>query len=103
MLLLASLAVYAGYGLTGFAYLIAAITGSYLAGLLIPKRRFVMWIMVTIHAAILLFMKLQNVVGTSFLAPLGLSYFTLRVISYMADVYTGKIQPEQDHRNRSQL
>ena len=96
LLLLASLAVYAGYGLTGFAYLIAAITGSYLAGLLIPKHRVVMWIMVTIHALILLFMKLQNVVGTSFLAPLGLSYFTLRVISYMADVYTGKIEPERD-------
>ena len=96
LLLLVSLAVYAGYGLTGFAYLIAAITGSYLAGLLIPKHRVVMWIMVTIHALILLFMKLQNVVGTSFLAPLGLSYFTLRVISYMADVYTGKTEPERD-------
>ena len=96
LLLLAGLAVYAGYGLTGFAYLIAAITGSYLAGLLIPKHRAVMWITVAVHGLILLFMKLQNVVGTSFLAPLGLSYFTLRVISYAADVYTGKIEPERD-------
>ena len=96
LLLLAGLAVYAGYGLVGFAYLIAAITGSYLAGLLIPRHKMVMWITVAVHALVLLGMKLQNVSGLSFAAPLGLSYFTLRIISYVVDVYKGKIQPEYD-------
>lgn len=88
------LAVYAGYGGQGFAYLLAAIAGSYLAGLWIPKYKFLLWLTVLFHGGMLLLVKLQPVTGMELLAPLGLSYFTLRIISYCADVYTGKIEPE---------
>ncbi len=90
------LAVYAGYGLPGLAYLLGATALSYGAGLLIPKHRWVMWISIVLNALALLAVKAQPLLGWEFVAPLGISYFTLQIIAYNADIYRGKYAPERN-------
>lgn len=96
LILLAGLAVYAGYGISGLIYLLAATAISYGAGLLIPKHRWVMILSVVLNAAVLLVVKLQPVTGMAFIAPLGIAYFTLQIISYNVDIYRGKYAPERN-------
>ncbi len=38
---------------------------------------------------------LTDLTGFSFVIPLGLSYYTLQMIAYLADIYYGKIQPQK--------
>lgn len=96
LIFLAGLVVYAGYGLSGLAYLLAATVIGYLAGLLIPKHRWVMPLSVVLNAAVLLVVKLQPVTGMAFVAPIGISYFTLQIISYNVDIYKEKYNPERN-------
>lgn len=96
LIFIAGLLVYAGYGLSGIIYLAAAILISYGAGLLTKRCRWVMWVSVGLNALMLTLVKLQPVTGWSVLAPLGISYFTLQIISYNVDVYRGKYEPERN-------
>lgn len=90
------LSIYAGYGLTGLAYLLGATAVSYGAGLLIPKHKWVLWISVALNALALLAVKAQPLTDWAFIAPLGISYFTLQIIAYNADIYRGKYDPERN-------
>lgn len=96
VIFLISLAVYAGYGLPGLAYLLGATVLSYLVGLLIPKHKWVLWISVALNTLALLAVKAQPLLGWEFVAPLGISYFTLQIIAYNADIYRGKYEPERN-------
>ncbi len=83
-------------GLGGLLYIAAATVLSYLAGLLIPKQKWLMWVGVSVNAAILLFIKLLPLTKLSFLSVLGISYFSLQIIAYLVDVYKGKHPPEKN-------
>lgn len=96
LIFLSGLLIYAGYGITGFIYLLSAVSFTYIAGLLIPKYRWVMWISTAANGIMLALLKLQPVTGWTMLAPLGVSYFTLQIISYNVDVYRGKYKPERN-------
>lgn len=96
LIFLLGLAVYAGYGLPGLAYLLGATALSYGTGLLIPKRKWVLWISVALNALALLAVKAQPLLGWEFIAPLGISYFTLQIIAYNVDIYRGKYAPEKN-------
>lgn len=96
LIFLAGLLVYAGYGLPGLGYLAAAVLISYGAGLLTRRFRWVTWVSVGLNAVMLTLLKLQSVTGMSLLAPLGVSYFTLQLISYNVDVFKGKYEPERN-------
>jgi len=96
LIFLISLGVYALYGIPGLLYILGATVLSYALGLGIPKRRWLLWPGVAVNAAWLLLVKLQPVTGIGVLAPLGVSYFTLRLIAYMADIYRGKYAPEKN-------
>jgi len=96
LILLVSLTVYAGYGIAGIVYLLGAILLSYLFGLLIPRKKWLFWVGAGILVLTLLTVKLQPVTGLSLLAPFGISYFSLQIIGYMADVYRGKQMPEKN-------
>lgn len=93
ILLLGSLAVYAGYGLSGLAYLLLAVTVSYAAGRLTPKRPWFAPASVILNCAALLAFRFRLIYF--FPAPLGISYFTLQIIAYNVDVWQGKCQPEK--------
>ena len=96
LIFVAGLAVYAGFGMAGFAYLVGAVLVSYGAGLLIPKCRWVLWVSILIHGAALALVKLQPVTGMELPAVLGMSYFTLKIISYNVDVFRGKYPAERN-------
>ena len=96
LIFLIGLVIYAGYGWAGLAYLAAAVLLTYGAGLLIPKHKWVMWVSVGLNAVMLVAMKLQPVLGIQLLSVLGISYFTLQIISYNVDIYKGKYEPERN-------
>jgi D-alanyl-lipoteichoic acid acyltransferase DltB (MBOAT superfamily) len=96
LILLAGLVIYSGYGIWGLVWLLAATGISYGLGLLIPKHKWTMYLGVTAQAIILVLLKLQPVTGMELLAPVGVSYFSLHIISYLVDIYRGKIQPERN-------
>lgn len=96
LIFLIGLLVYAGYGWAGLAYLALATLFSYGAALLAKKAPWVTWVWIALNAAMLLMLKLQPVTGLSLLAPMGVSYFTLQIISYNVDVYKGKYEPERN-------
>lgn len=47
-----------------------------------------------LNVIMLMAVKLQTVAGYNFIAPLGMSYFTLQLISYNVDIYKDKYEPE---------
>ena len=96
LILLVGVFLYAGYGIWGLVWLLAATGISYLLGLLIPKHKWTMYLGVAAQGIILVLLKLQPVTGIELLAPMGVSYFSLQIISYLVDVYRGKIQPERN-------
>ena len=96
LLFLAGLGIYAGYGLPGLCYLVAAVLFSYLLGLAIPKRKWLLWPGVAVNSIWLLLLKLQPVTGMHLLSAMGVSYFTLRMIGYLVDVFKGQTQPEKN-------
>ena len=96
LILLAGLFIYAGYGIWGLVWLLAATGISYLLGLLIPKYKWTMYLGIAAQGIILVLLKLQPVTGMELLAPMGVSYFSLQIISYLVDVYRGTIQPERN-------
>jgi len=96
ILLLVSLAVYAGYGIPGLIYLIGAILISWGAGLLTRRWRWAAFVSVACNAVSLLLLKLQPITGFSWLSVMGMSYFSLQIISYNVDVFRGKYPPERN-------
>ena len=98
-ILLAGLVLYAGYGISGFVYLILSVLISYVLGLLTPKLKIAAWLGIALQALILVAVKLKPVTGMEFAAPLGVSYFGLRVIAYLADLLRGKYPPVKNLKN----
>lgn len=90
------LLVYAGYGIPAAVYMLALVLLTYGAGLLIPRHRWVLWLSVAANALILCLVKLQPVTGMTLPSILGISYVTFQVISYHADIYKGKYEPERN-------
>lgn len=106
------------YCWTGVAYLplIAVLVAvNYAAGLLLGRlqkhRKLVLWGAVALTGAALVFFKYTNFLLSIFnqitsagipsltfldVLPLGISYYTFKLISYVADVYTGKVETERN-------
>ena len=96
LIFLIGLLIYGGYGWAGMAYLAAAVLLSYGTALLHKKAPWLTWVWIALNGAMLLMLKLQPVTGLSLLAPMGVSYFTLQIISYNVDVRRGKYEPERN-------
>lgn len=95
-ILIAGLLIYAGYGIAGLIFLLGAVLISYVLGLLILKKAWIMWFGIAVFAAYLLLIKLEPITGMQLLAPMGLSYFCLQIISYLVDVHRKKYPPERN-------
>lgn len=88
--------VYAGYGVS-VLYLLTVTLLSYLAGQLIPRHRWIMWVSTSLQAMLLLLLRVQHWLPCpSLTAPVGISYFTLQIIAYHVDLYRGKYEPEKN-------
>ncbi len=96
LIFICSLAIIASNGLGGLLYILTAVLLSFVAGLVIPKHRWVFWISAAGNAAMLVIQKFQGVWDLNLLTVMGLSYFTLQIIGYNADVYQGKYAPEKN-------
>lgn len=96
ILLLVSLLIYAGYGIHGLLYLVGAVILSWGAGILTKRWSWAAWVSVALNGLSLLMLKLQPLTGISWLSVMGISYFTLQIISYQIDVFRGKYPPERN-------
>lgn len=90
------LLLYALYGTAGVCYLIGTTLFAYWLGRLIPKHRFWMWLGIAVQILALLIVRAQPVLRWGIAAPLGISYFTLQIIAYFADIARGKYKPEKN-------
>ena len=95
-LLMAGAVVFLGYGVPGFLITLTAVLLVFLAGSMIPKKRWVMPCSAAAVSLMLLVLKLQPIGGVSLAAPLGFSYLALRLISYLVDVHKGQYPPEKN-------
>lgn len=95
LILFVGLLIYAGYGMAGILYLLAATGITYLLGLLIPKNRWLMWVGVGLNALALTMLRLQGLLPVKLIAVMGISYFSLQSISYLVDIYRGNYAPEK--------
>ena len=116
VLLLESLIFYCWTGITWLPLIAVLITVNYLAGLFLERRKgggrkLVLVLAVVVSAAALIFFKYTNFLidtlnqiaglglsSLNFLSvlPLGISYYIFKLISYVADVYTRKTEPEKN-------
>lgn len=83
----------AGYVLLLFVMSLLA----YFTGLHCSRRNFIAGVM--IQAGVLAFFKYAGflpVFSYSLVVPVGISFYLFKSISYLADVYKGKLQPEKD-------
>lgn len=104
LLLLASYIFYCTWDISMAAGLLLATTITYCAAVLSrklqdrPAASRITFGAVTLLIAYLAWFKLRPVLhaGTNPIIPLGISYYTFRLVSYLLDVFWGKSEPEYD-------
>ena len=116
VLLVESLLFFCWGGITWLPLAVGMVAINYAAGLLLAslpaggKRKIVLIAAIVLTAATLVYCKYTNflldtlnvIASTGFaklsfldVLPLGISYYTFKLISYTADVYTGKVKAER--------
>lgn len=101
LLLLASIIIYASFGIQSLLYVFFSIITTFIAAkyLKTKHKKLILSGTIIVNLAILVFMKFLPYTNFSILAPLGISYYTLQIISYLVDVYKGKYEPENNFFN----
>ena len=99
LLLILSIIIYMSFGISNFLFIFfSAISTFYLSHYLNTKyKKGILAFTIIINLIILLVFKLYKFIpnnNISLVVPLGISYYTLQVISYVIDVYRGKIESE---------
>lgn len=123
LLLILSIGIYASFGISNLIYILFSVVTTYVAARMIDGKRadtrpasttenknsrnsgkWILILTITINAGILIAIKIllfgqakYNLLSTAnIIAPIGISYYTLQVISYIVDVYKGKIEAEKN-------
>lgn len=123
LLLILSIGIYASFGISNLIYILFSVVTTYVAARVIEKKRvetisaptvenknsksngkWILILTIAINATILIAIKVllfgqakyNWFSTTNIIAPLGISYYTLQVISYIVDVYKGKIEAERN-------
>ena len=101
LLLIVSILLYASFGWQSLFYVFFSIITTFVAVKhLQGKHKKTIFVgTIVVNLAILVFMKVLPYTEFSILAPLGISYYTLQIISYIVDVYKGKYEPEKSFFN----
>lgn len=100
LLLALSIVIYASYGISNFIYIGISLATTFVAAKYLnkgnKKRKIILILTIFINAIILIGVKFLPYTNLNILAPLGVSYYTLQVISYLLDVYKGKYEYEKN-------
>ena len=97
LLLVVSILLYASFGWQSLLYVFFSIITTFFAAKYLKGKykKVILVGTIVVNLAILVFMKVLPYTNLSILAPLGISYYTLQIISYLVDVYKGKYEPEE--------
>ena len=97
ILLVISICVYASLGVKSLIYIIISSITTYIATLLFQKnkcKKLILIITLAINIGILIIIKSELI--KNIIVPLGISYYTFQVVSYLIDVYRNKYKPEKN-------
>ena len=93
LLLVLSIVIYASFGLPNCIYILFSLFTSFFTAkyLQTKHRKIILGLTIILNTSVLLFVKFIPYTGANIniFAPLGISYYTLQVISYLVDVYKG--------------
>ena len=97
-LLILSLVIYLSYGWTNLIFILFSLLSSFIAGkfLKTKHKKLVLSITVFLNLAILVAVKLIPNSYFSLISAVGISYYTLQVVSYLIDVYKEKYEAENN-------
>ena len=98
VLLLISIVVYASFGKSSIFFIIFSTVTTYLAGILLEKtkyRKTILAITIIINTLILVILK-NGLFVKDIIIPIGISYYTFQVISYIIDIYRKKYEPQKN-------
>lgn len=126
LLLMLSIGIYASFGISNLIYILFSTITTYISARIIEKKRdqkssdlynmhnnnpgnkknekWILIVTIVVNSLILISIKillygqakLNWISGIKIIAPLGISYYTLQVISYIVDVYKQKIEAEKN-------
>lgn len=97
VLLIISVLVYSSLGVKSLVYIVISTITTYVAGLLFEKnkhKKLILVVTLVINLGILVVIKSELV--KNIIIPLGVSYYTFQVVSYLIDVYRNKYKPERN-------
>ena len=97
VLLIISVLVYSSLGVKSLVYIVISTITTYIAGLLFEKnkhKKLILVVTLVINLGILVVIKSELV--KNIIVPLGVSYYTFQVVSYLIDVYRNKYKPERN-------
>ena len=97
VLLIISVLVYSSLGVKSLVYIVISTITTYVAGLLFEKNKYkklILIVTLVINLGILVVIKSELV--KNIIVPLGVSYYTFQVVSYLIDVYRNKYKPERN-------
>lgn len=105
ILLVLSIIIYASYGIQNCIYIFFSLLTSFFAAKYLKSKngKAILGLTIGLNTLILVFVRFIPYTGANIniFAPLGISYYTLQVISYLVDVYRGKYDFERNLLNYS--
>ena len=96
LLLIISILVYLSFGIVPFLFILFSTLSTYIVGKYVKGRKWLLIITILVNVGILGFFKFFASYSTNWFVPLGISYYTLQVISYLVDVYKGDYKYERN-------
>lgn len=100
LILILSILIYASFGLTNLIYILFSALTTFFAAKYGKGKKPVFVLTIVANLAILVFMKVYfyaenfGISIPNILVPIGVSYYTMQVISYLVDVYKGKYEAQ---------